>query len=266
MAQEQGSETRTNREALEEGSAGRIDPFTLQRYGSQLTVGTVFGFASAKALKFFGNVAVGALGTAFACAQALSYWGYIDIKYDKASADFTSTFDVDNDGRVTPRDISSLMDGLVGVLQYNLPGGTGFTGAFCYGLGMRPTQALGASAVYSPAIRFVLPRLLTASSLGYAAPTIAIESMHDTHMRSLQERTDKDAEALSNEVAEYKRQLQRMRRHEMDVEEAYLRGRLESHTSPQSERSSLLRAKLQALQHERRHRSSWSFFARSGLL
>jgi hypothetical protein len=149
------------------------------------------------------------------------------------------------------------MEGALRVLQYNLPAGTGFTSAFAYGLGMRPVTALSASAVYSATARFALPRissLLATGGLSVAGPTAAIEMSQSSHEKKLQERTHKEAETISSEVQEYRQQLQRMRSHEMDVEEAYLRGRLETPNN-RPEKASLLRAKLQALTYERRNRT-----------
>ena len=60
-----------------EGEVQLMNSETLQRTGSQMSLGAVFGYCAAKALQWLGNVAAIGVGGAFAAAQTASYFGYI---------------------------------------------------------------------------------------------------------------------------------------------------------------------------------------------
>lgn len=216
-------------------------------------MGSLFGFAAGKATRFFGKAGAGLVGTAFIAMQTLSYYGYVDVKWEKAERDFTAFFDVDKDGAVTTRDIGSLMDSALEVLKYNMPAGTGFTGGFLYGVGLHSTTAIGAGALYGAVGRMALPRLVAAGSVGVGGPTVAIESLQENKKKSLGDKTSREAAEMTSQVAEYREHLRRMRAHEMDIEEAFLKGKVEGCTG--SKRAEL-QAKLNTLQAERQQKRS----------
>ena len=101
---------------------------------SQITFGSVLGYCSGYASKQMGKAAAVYVGMAFLGAQGLAYAGYIDVNWGKVKRDARSALDVDRDGKLTAKDLRVWWKRVRHVLEYNLPGGGGFSLGFCMGL------------------------------------------------------------------------------------------------------------------------------------
>lgn len=74
------------------------------------------------------------IGISFAGLQALSYYGYIHINYDKASSDAKKALDINGDGKLDEKDAYALWDKVKDILRYNLPSAGSFSVGFLLGL------------------------------------------------------------------------------------------------------------------------------------
>eukprot|EP00923_Selenidium_pygospionis_P043478 GHVN01075043.1.p1 GENE.GHVN01075043.1~~GHVN01075043.1.p1 ORF type:complete len:142 (+),score=10.20 GHVN01075043.1:148-573(+) len=101
---------------------------------SQGCAGTVLGFCSGYLARtaFKGAVVVGGLG--FVSLQALNYYGYVDVKWNKVTNDIQNTLDINNDGVVDQKDFKVLSDQAMRVLAKGLPSTAGFSLGLYYGL------------------------------------------------------------------------------------------------------------------------------------
>lgn len=88
------------------------------------------GIFTGVAMKRLGNDAAAFLGTAFLCLQGLSYYGYIQIDYEKVANDAVKIVDADGNGKLTVDDAKILWDRFKRMVTYNVPG----TGGFSMGL------------------------------------------------------------------------------------------------------------------------------------
>lgn len=102
-----------------------------------LGFGGCLGAASGYALKYVGKEAAVAVGLAFAAAQALAYYGFIEIKWRNIKSKAEAAIDQNADGKFDVADIKIIWRKLLHVLSYNIPSGgsfaTGFALGFYYG-------------------------------------------------------------------------------------------------------------------------------------
>lgn len=73
--------------------------------GSQVTMGTIFGYCSGYASKQIGKAIALVIGTGFMAVQAAAYSGYLDVKWSKVQEDVTKLVDTDGDGKLTQKDV-----------------------------------------------------------------------------------------------------------------------------------------------------------------
>ncbi|CAM9560221.1 unnamed protein product [Discosporangium mesarthrocarpum] len=109
----------------------------IDRVGAQLGdvgFGAVVGFSSGYALKKVGKAAAVGIGLIFVTAQALSYYGVIDVKWKKVGEKAKNMMDADKDGKVDKEDVKIFWRRLKDALTKNLPAGGGFSGGFVAGM------------------------------------------------------------------------------------------------------------------------------------
>mmetsp|Transcript_27753 Transcript_27753/g.36375 ORF Transcript_27753/g.36375 Transcript_27753/m.36375 type:complete len:220 (-) Transcript_27753:319-978(-) len=99
-----------------------------------LGFGGCLGFASGYAMKELGKEVAFGIGMVFAAAQALAYYGVIEIKWRVIKEKTIQAIDTDGDGKLTAQDIKIYWRKLKKVLTYNLPSGGSFAGGFALGL------------------------------------------------------------------------------------------------------------------------------------
>ena len=122
-----------------EGEDDKPDPmkaFIHQYVGHLQRLGFAgfMGACSAIALKRISREVAAAIGVTFAGLQALSYYGYIHINYDKVSSEAKKVLDVNGDGKLDEKDVYSLWDKMNDILGYNLPSAGSFSVGFLLGL------------------------------------------------------------------------------------------------------------------------------------
>eukprot|EP00557_Chaetoceros_sp_GSL56_P006737 CAMPEP_0176491686 /NCGR_PEP_ID=MMETSP0200_2-20121128/8566_1 /TAXON_ID=947934 /ORGANISM="Chaetoceros sp., Strain GSL56" /LENGTH=171 /DNA_ID=CAMNT_0017889135 /DNA_START=104 /DNA_END=619 /DNA_ORIENTATION=+ len=100
---------------------------------TEISYGFVCGFSSGLALKKFGKVASIVLGLGFAALQTLSYAGYIQIDHVQLQKDVERAMDLNKDGKVDAKDMEQMVDKVLEVLQFGIPGGAGFVTGFIGG-------------------------------------------------------------------------------------------------------------------------------------
>lgn len=66
--------------------------------------------------------------------QTLSYYGYIQVNHKQLESDFSNILDLNDDGTIDSKDGMIASDKILKVLQYNLPGGSGFVTGFIGGV------------------------------------------------------------------------------------------------------------------------------------
>jgi uncharacterized membrane protein (Fun14 family) len=75
----------------------------------QITLSSVFGFATGACLKHVGEkVAIG-VGALFLSMNVLNYLGYINIHWVKMEEDFVKYLDADGDQKITFKDLETHM-------------------------------------------------------------------------------------------------------------------------------------------------------------
>lgn len=67
-------------------------------------------------------------------AQALSFMGYIHVRWGKLQRDILAHLDADGDGKLTTNDFAVLWRKLLTVLRFNLPSAGGFGSGLLLGL------------------------------------------------------------------------------------------------------------------------------------
>ncbi|GMH77463.1 hypothetical protein TrST_g9209 [Triparma strigata] len=105
--------------------------------GSQVTMGTVFGYCSGYASKQIGKAIALVIGTGFMAVQAAAYSGYLDVKWNKVQEDVTKLVDADGDGKLTQKDVLVYWKKIKHVMTFNLPSSGGFGVGFLLGLSSR---------------------------------------------------------------------------------------------------------------------------------
>lgn len=81
-----------------------------------------------------GKAASAVFGVGFVTLQTLSYKGYIQINHDAMKKEVERMMDFNNDGKVDWSDAEQAKKYLMGILNYNLPSGSGFGAGFAGGL------------------------------------------------------------------------------------------------------------------------------------
>jgi uncharacterized membrane protein (Fun14 family) len=101
---------------------------------TQLSYGFISGYCSGYALKKVGRTAAVVFGLGFMSLQTLSYYGYVKVDHGQIRKDVESLLDLNQDGKVDRSDGELAYDKLMSVLQFNLPGGSGFAAGFVGGI------------------------------------------------------------------------------------------------------------------------------------
>eukprot|EP00286_Rhodomonas_abbreviata_P022010 CAMPEP_0181308804 /NCGR_PEP_ID=MMETSP1101-20121128/11673_1 /TAXON_ID=46948 /ORGANISM="Rhodomonas abbreviata, Strain Caron Lab Isolate" /LENGTH=235 /DNA_ID=CAMNT_0023415241 /DNA_START=12 /DNA_END=716 /DNA_ORIENTATION=- len=108
---------------------------SLAPLASQMSIGSIMGYATGKALLTAGQIAAVMVGCAFMMFQGLAYKGWIEVNWQKTGTDFKSLLDMDGDGDFDGDDAKLLAKKFVEVCTFNLPGGAGFTAGLLFGMG-----------------------------------------------------------------------------------------------------------------------------------
>jgi uncharacterized membrane protein (Fun14 family) len=101
---------------------------------TQLSYGFISGYCSGYALKKVGKTAAVVFGLGFMSLQTLSYYGYVKVDHGQIRKDVENLLDLNQDGKVDRSDGELAYDKLMSVLQFNLPGGSGFAAGFVGGI------------------------------------------------------------------------------------------------------------------------------------
>lgn len=92
------------------------------------------GICTGFLIKKVGKVFAAFVGTGFVFLQYLSQQGYVTIHWDRLEGRYTKTLDVDNDGKVTKRDLHSKWQTFVNLLTNNIQFKSTFLIGFYVGL------------------------------------------------------------------------------------------------------------------------------------
>ena len=101
---------------------------------SQLGLSGLLGICSGVALKHAGRKVAIVIGGVFVVLQGLHYLGYIHIDYNKATQDATNLLDLDQDGKLTEKDIQVAMDKVASVLATGVESAGSFAGGMALGI------------------------------------------------------------------------------------------------------------------------------------
>ncbi|KAI9310683.1 FUN14 family-domain-containing protein, partial [Dichotomocladium elegans] len=96
----------------------------------EIAFGTVLGVCTGYFIKKVGKLLMFMIGLGFVCLQYLSAKSYITVHWDRMAQGYNREFDVDQDGRVTKRDINTKWQMLIRFLTHNLQ----FKSTFLVGL------------------------------------------------------------------------------------------------------------------------------------
>eukprot|EP00914_Ancora_sagittata_P034091 GHVO01068883.1.p1 GENE.GHVO01068883.1~~GHVO01068883.1.p1 ORF type:complete len:159 (-),score=19.60 GHVO01068883.1:264-740(-) len=128
--------------SLLDENAAKLREFDIRKFtngdGMKMTTevatGAIFGFCSGYATrKALGWGAI-AMGVGFISVQALSYSGYIDVKWRKVGQDFAGHLDMNHDGVIDRKDFEIIKHRYMKVLTYGMPSGLAFGLGFTYGI------------------------------------------------------------------------------------------------------------------------------------
>ncbi|KAK4511476.1 uncharacterized protein ATC70_012691 [Mucor velutinosus] len=86
----------------------------------ELTFGTFLGICTGFLVKKVGKIFAAFVGTGFVFLQYLSQQGYVTIHWDRLEGGYTNALDVDKDGKVSKRDLTSRWQKFVNFLTNNL--------------------------------------------------------------------------------------------------------------------------------------------------
>eukprot|EP00127_Corallochytrium_limacisporum_P003972 Clim_evm21s156 gene=Clim_evmTU21s156 len=100
----------------------------------QLTLGVVAGYCSGYALKTIGKGLALIFGISFISLQLAQYKGYIKVEWSKINDKLNRELDRTGDGRFDQDDLKYYIKRGLEILQYNLPGGSGFVAGLMYGM------------------------------------------------------------------------------------------------------------------------------------
>eukprot|EP01013_Petalomonas_cantuscygni_P035114 TRINITY_DN63352_c0_g1_i1.p1 TRINITY_DN63352_c0_g1~~TRINITY_DN63352_c0_g1_i1.p1 ORF type:complete len:286 (+),score=37.55 TRINITY_DN63352_c0_g1_i1:52-858(+) len=198
---------------------------------SQVSFGSLAGYAAGVAFRFASRIALVTVGSAFCFVQALAYTGYIHVNWRAIQRDATAMIDLDRDGTVSQADLKAWYKRTMDCLLFNLPASAGFTGAFLFGAtgharaGAAVTTAgIATHAATKAAAIHILPRI-GAGALALPGAPVAVmwlgESLglrEDPTEEEIRRRArDMDAERLAilrAELEERKRSAVRVERQE----------------------------------------------------
>ncbi|KAI9246921.1 FUN14 family-domain-containing protein [Phascolomyces articulosus] len=96
----------------------------------ELSFGTLLGLCTGYFLKKMGRLFAIMIGMGFVCLQYMSAKGYVTVHWDRMQAGYNKQMDVDQDGRVTVRDVQSKWRKFVDLLTKNIQ----FKSTFLVGL------------------------------------------------------------------------------------------------------------------------------------
>lgn len=139
---------------------------------SQMTIGSVMGYATGKALLTAGNMMAIFVGTSFMIFQGLAYKGYIAVNWTPIVSDTKLMFDMDGDGDFDTDDMKLIGKKFIEVCTFNLPGGGGFTAGLLFGLGFGGKTAGTAAAAIGTAS--IVPRALMIGAGATTGPGIMV--------------------------------------------------------------------------------------------
>lgn len=86
----------------------------------ELTFGTFLGVCTGFLVKKVGKIFAAFVGTGFVFLQYLSQQGYVTVHWDRLEGGYTNALDVDKDGKVSKRDLTSRWQKFVNFLTNNL--------------------------------------------------------------------------------------------------------------------------------------------------
>eukprot|EP00588_Corethron_pennatum_P008510 CAMPEP_0194266100 /NCGR_PEP_ID=MMETSP0169-20130528/1123_1 /TAXON_ID=218684 /ORGANISM="Corethron pennatum, Strain L29A3" /LENGTH=130 /DNA_ID=CAMNT_0039006711 /DNA_START=106 /DNA_END=501 /DNA_ORIENTATION=+ len=107
----------------------KVGPFL-----SRVSFGTVVGYCSGAAAKKIGKALAIAVGFAYIAVQSVSYSGYVDVDWVKIQKDIKTQIDLDNDGKITTKDLKLYWLKIKSLLTHKIPSAGGFSAGFLYGL------------------------------------------------------------------------------------------------------------------------------------
>ncbi|KAJ3340550.1 FUN14 domain-containing protein 1 [Gonapodya sp. JEL0774] len=102
----------------------------LQNLPVELTIGGFLGFSAVK----IGKVLVFFVGGLFVFVQYLVHKGWVTINWQGVESSWTTSWDRDGDGKVTFRDIASIIGSWIKWLTFRIPSATTFSAGFYYAL------------------------------------------------------------------------------------------------------------------------------------
>ncbi|KAI9489898.1 FUN14 family-domain-containing protein [Zychaea mexicana] len=86
----------------------------------ELSFGTLLGLCTGYFIKKMGRLFALMIGMGFVCLQIMSAKGYVTVHWDRMQAGYNKQMDVDQDGRVTVRDVQSKWRKLINLLTKNI--------------------------------------------------------------------------------------------------------------------------------------------------
>mmetsp|Transcript_13662 Transcript_13662/g.34794 ORF Transcript_13662/g.34794 Transcript_13662/m.34794 type:complete len:333 (-) Transcript_13662:2111-3109(-) len=136
---------------------------------SQISSGSLAGFATGVALRKIGKFAAFAAGSVFILLNTLSYTDYITINWHKIDSAYHKALDHDEDGVVTVNDLNAKFSQTVRVISHSIPTGIGFTAGMMYGMSTSLKLAGGTAALYGVGSRLLLKRAALTGGAGLAS-------------------------------------------------------------------------------------------------
>jgi uncharacterized membrane protein (Fun14 family) len=103
-------------------------------YINQLGFSGLLGFCCGIACKGISRQVATAIGVCFIGLQALSYYGYVQINYNKIQKDAVNVLDVNGDGKFDEKDLYTMWEKFKGAMSYNLPKGGCFSSGLFLGV------------------------------------------------------------------------------------------------------------------------------------
>jgi uncharacterized membrane protein (Fun14 family) len=109
----------------------------LARYRAQINnlgFSGVMGICTAVAFKRVTREIAGLIGFGFIGLQVLSYYGYVNVNYDKIADDAQKVLDVSQDGKIDEKDLYGAWDKFKEVMGSHLPTAGSFSSGFVLGM------------------------------------------------------------------------------------------------------------------------------------
>ncbi|KAL4134153.1 hypothetical protein PRIC2_004464 [Phytophthora ramorum] len=111
----------------------KVDEFLASGKGGQISWGFCMGACAGFAFKKMSKLGAVAVGTLFILLQCASYSGYVDVNYQKLERDVKNYLDINKDGVFDTKDLDSMYQSTMKVLEFSLPAGSGFAAGFVLG-------------------------------------------------------------------------------------------------------------------------------------